>query len=107
MARAPNNHVAKIVSDPASPPDTVIVAGYLGKSPHEGYERLYLTPNLSHWIDIPKDDVLHQAPVPGDPLNAAYVWVQAGSHILHKGQHPPEEPSEDAPSAHADAGQSE
>ncbi len=96
MARAKAggaNHVAQIVSDPANPPDTVLIAGYPGASPFEGYERLYFTPDLSNWVDIPKDDVLHQAPVPGDSFGAVYVWIRKGSALLFRGQQPPADDS--------------
>jgi len=89
-AKTESSHVAAIVSDPASPPETILVAGYPGTSAFDGYERLYFTPDLSTWIDIPKDDILHQAPISGDPLGAVYVWIRQGSHLLYKGQAPPD-----------------
>lgn len=101
-AKSESSHVAAIVSDPAAPPDSILIGGYPGKSPYDGYDRLYLTPDLSFWIDIPKDDVLHEAPVPGDPLGAVYMWIRQGSHLLYKGQKPPAtEPASDAGEAAA------
>lgn len=90
MARAkPTNHVAAVVSDPANPPDVVLVGGYLGASAYDGYERLYTNASLSFWVDIPGDDLLNQAPIPNDPLGAVYIWVRRHSAVVYKGQQPP------------------
>ncbi len=94
-AKSAANHVAAIVSDPANPPQTILVGGYPGKSPYEGYERLYLTPDLSYWIDVLQDDVLHTQPIPNDPLHGVYWWIRADAHILYPGQKPPEENGSD------------
>ncbi len=81
-----SSFVSKLVSDPANPPETMIVAGYLGDSSVEGHARLYLVPDLSDYLEIPKDSILHQDKVPGDQLGGVYVWIQRDAKILRKGE---------------------
>lgn len=87
-AKATNNHVSALVADPASPPRTKMVAGYLGASPFEGFERLYLEPTLNNYVDIPENDLLHQVRVPNDHLGAVYVWIRAEAALIYPGQVP-------------------
>ena len=90
MARAKSttNHVSALVTDPASPPRTQLVVGYLGASGFDGFERLYLEPTLNNYVDIPKDDLLHQVPVPNEHFGAVYVWIRSGAKLIYPGQSP-------------------
>ncbi len=51
--------VEALVPDPGSLADVVMLHGYLGKSAVEGSWRLYLTPDLDEYVEIPEDKILH------------------------------------------------
>lgn len=87
-AKATTNPVAAIVKDPESPPRTRLIAGYLGDSHREGFQRLYLDPSLANHVDIVDDDVLHQQPIPNDHFGGVYLWVREGAILI-----PPDLPS--------------
>jgi len=78
------NFVAKLVPDPAKPPDLMRLAGYRGASSQAGYVRLYANPELSIWFDIPEGDILYEQPVPTDvdPLGAVALWVKRDSKMI-------------------------
>ena len=40
----------------------MLLTGYLGASSEEGHERLYLSPDLSNYVEIPEAAILHRAP---------------------------------------------
>lgn len=68
--------VGRLVPDPASPPELTLLVGYPGASVEEGHVRLYASPDLSRWWEIPEDGVLHRQTVPNDPLGAEIVWIR-------------------------------
>ena len=59
MAQAPKvnadraSFVRDIVSDPKAVPDVMLLYGYLGASSEEGHERLYLSPDLTNYVEVP------------------------------------------------------
>jgi hypothetical protein len=77
--------ISHLVEDPANPPDVVLLAGYLGDAAEDGKTRLYLRPDLSDYLDIPSDAIVHQQGVAGDPLGAVYVWVRRDAEVTRKG----------------------
>src|SRR5258707_7833216 len=81
----PSNFVAKIVKDPNNPPDTLLLQGYLGQSSEEGHTRLYLDPQLSDYVEIPNDAILHTADVSGGHgvSGASYVWINRDAEVTH------------------------
>jgi hypothetical protein len=68
--------VGRLVPDPSSPPELTLLVGYPGGSVEKGHVRLYASPDLSRWWEIPEDDVLHRQAVPNDPLGAEIVWIR-------------------------------
>ncbi len=78
--------VRRIVNDPKSVPDVVRLQGYLGASSEEGHERLYLSADLSSYVEIPKDAILHQMDVPAaqDPHGAVVLWVKKDAALQYK-----------------------
>ena len=66
MARAPNapengeNFVHHIVADPKNVPDVMMLYGYPGASSEEGHERLYLSADLSRYVEVPRTAILHR-----------------------------------------------
>ena len=47
-----------------NPPNTLMLTGYLGKSAAENYIRLYFDEELSDYVDIPQEAVLHTRQLP-------------------------------------------
>jgi hypothetical protein len=94
MAQAPRQHggdggadfIRNIVSDPKNVPDVMLLTGYLGASSEEGHERLYLSPDLSNFVEIPKTAILHQAPLPKeqDAHGGVTVWVKKDAALQYK-----------------------
>lgn len=68
--------VGRLVPDPASPPELTMLVGYPGASAEDGQVRLYASPDLSRWWEIPQNEVLHRQNVPNDPLGAEIVWIR-------------------------------
>jgi hypothetical protein len=80
------NFIRQIVSDPKNVPDVALLTGYLGASSEEGHERLYLSPDLTNYVEIPKDAILHQAPLPieQDARGGVTLWVRKDVALQYK-----------------------
>ena len=78
--------VSKVVADPANVPDTLLLSGWLGDSSMPGHTRLYFDPQLSSYVEIPDDAILHtqdQAPETS-PLGGSFVWIKKDAVLTHK-----------------------
>ena len=77
--------VDQIVKDPNNPPDALLLQGYLGASSEEDHIRLYLDPQLSDYVEIPQDAVLHTVDLPPEqsPLGGSYVWINRDADVTH------------------------
>lgn len=77
--------VAKIVKDPKQPPDTVMLTGYVGASSEEGHTRLYFDPNLSSYVEIPNDAILHSQEVAAEQggLAATHLWIKRDAELIY------------------------
>ena len=94
MAQAPKqsggdgdaNFVRQIVTDPKHVPDVMLLNGYLGASSEEGHERLYLSLDLSSYVEIPSAAILHRATVPNeqDSNGAVTLWVKKDAALHYK-----------------------
>ena len=92
MAQAPKQaadraaFVREIVSDPKAVPDVMLLYGYLGASSEEGHERLYLSPDLTNYVEVPTSAVLHQMPAPKeqDPHGGVTLWVKKDAALVYK-----------------------
>jgi hypothetical protein len=75
--------VSKVVADPAAPPAVNVYSGYPGPSAREGYTRLYYTPDLSVWLEIPSDSIVHSRDMAPerDMLGAVLMWVRQDAQI--------------------------
>jgi len=78
--------VARLIADPAHPPDVAVLTGYPGTSPLEGHLRLYLSVDLSESVDIPEEAVLLRQDAAGDPLGAAFLWIRRDAELIRKGR---------------------
>jgi hypothetical protein len=74
--------VDKSRPDPSAPP-SVELCGFLGKSDKQGYWRLYLTPDLTEYMDIAEVDIVgtQSLATEGNPLAGSYVWIKPGAML--------------------------
>lgn len=71
--------VARIVSDPNNP-DVKRVTGFaLGKSSRDGYWRLYLNVDLSHYLEFEKSATLHAKQF---REGRTVVWLKSGTRVI-------------------------
>ncbi len=92
MAQAPrspdgnDNFIRHIVTDPKNVPDVMLLTGYLGASSEEAHERLYLSADLTNYVEIPNTAILHQAPLPKeqDAHGGVTLWVKKDAALQYK-----------------------
>jgi len=80
-----DDFVAKIVTDPKNPPNTLLLKGYIGASSEEGYIRLYLDTELSDYVEIPEAAILYSLEIPKEksPIGGSYLWIQRDATVIH------------------------
>lgn len=89
MAQKPNlktdNFISKIVSDPKQVPETLMLSGFLGASSEDKHTRLYFDAQLSSYVEIPDEGILHTQDYPADasPLGGSYVWIKKDAMLIH------------------------
>jgi hypothetical protein len=92
MAQAPrssdgnDSFIRHIVTDPKNVPDVMLLTGYLGASSEEAHERLYLSADLTNYVEIPNTAILHQAPLPKeqDAHGGVTLWVRKDAALQYK-----------------------
>jgi hypothetical protein len=93
MAQAPQqpggdaaHFIRQVVPDPKNVPDVTLLTGYLGASSEEAHERLYLSPDLTNYVEVPKAAILHQAPLPKeqDANGGVTLWVKKDAALQYK-----------------------
>ena len=77
--------VSTIVEDPAKPPKALLLPGFVGDSSEPGCIRLYLNAQLSDYIEIPEEAILHTEEIPRDrsPLGGKYIWIRRDAEVIH------------------------
>ena len=74
--------VDALLPDPSqTPPNSTRIVGYLGRSTASGIWRLYLSPNLDRYVEIPEADILHTQEFPGNEGTA--VWVRSDLRLQY------------------------
>ena len=53
---------ARVVADPKTPADTVLVTGFLGDSAEPGHIRIYWDASMSSYLDADPADIVHTEP---------------------------------------------
>jgi hypothetical protein len=92
MAQAPKHaadraaFVREIVPDPKAVPDVTLLYGYLGASSEDGHERLYLSPDLTNYVEVPTSAIMHHMPAPKeqDPHGGVTLWVKKDAALVYK-----------------------
>ena len=85
----PDPIVKRLLSDP---PELAVPAialeGLLGKSPKDGYRRLYFTTEFNEYAEFREADVLHREPMgkelpPFVGLESTRLWVKPNAQVTH------------------------
>ncbi|HEX3524735.1 MAG TPA: hypothetical protein VHT52_21930 [Stellaceae bacterium] len=78
--------IRRIVTDPRNVPDVMRLYGYPGASSEENHDRLYLNSDLSTYVEVPRDAILHRMAVPAeqDPNGAVVLWVRRDAALVYK-----------------------
>src|SRR6266851_5788027 len=78
--------VRQLVTDPKNVPDVMPLYGYPGASSEENHDRLYLSSDLSNYVEVPRDAILHRSAVPReqDASGAVVIWVKRDAPLIYK-----------------------
>lgn len=78
--------IGRVVGDPANPPETRLLTGWLGDAGEAGYKRLYTDAELSSYVDIPEDAILYTEPIRDvQPAGGVFVWVRRDAALKQGG----------------------
>ena len=80
----PSDFVDRLVTDPADPPAVVMFVGFTGRAASPDEVRFYLDAELSSFVDIPAEDVLHTQPLAPahSPLGGQFVWARRDDRLV-------------------------
>src|SRR6266403_3300767 len=75
--------IARLVPDPAAPPDVIAMVGYLGKSGRPKFWRVYSTLSLKEYTEVAEDDIVQSQSLKSDrqPLGGTVIWVKSGARL--------------------------
>lgn len=75
--------IARLVPDPAAPPDVIPMLGFLGKSTRPRFWRLYHTLDLKDYAEIAEDDIVQSQSLKSEqqPLGGTVLWVKSGARL--------------------------
>jgi hypothetical protein len=73
----------RVIPDPNSPPDVLLLAGFLGASSQPGQTRVYWDASLSSYVDVDTADIVNTEPLPKEqsPLGGSYIWVKRSAQV--------------------------
>ena len=78
----PSPLVERLISGGAQPGEHVMIVGYIGRSPNDGYVRAYLDLTLSSYCEIDASDIVGTASIdPKNEISPSIVWVKRGAKI--------------------------
>jgi hypothetical protein len=76
--------ISRLVPDPADIPNVRMYVGLLGKSLRKGYWRLYTSPQLTEFVEIREEDIVH-----AEQMDAAQAmprgtaaWIKADAQLI-------------------------
>jgi hypothetical protein len=78
--------VNKLAGDGDRLTRTVMLGGYVGRSPEAGMLRVYFDHHLHHAVDVALEGVVHREAIPRtlSPLGGSYLWVTPDSWDARK-----------------------
>jgi len=77
--------IQSLVPDPSAVPDARALFGFLGKSTREGFWRLYVSPDLDEYVEVPEDAMIHREQLAREQsaLGGTVIWVKRDATLLH------------------------
>ncbi|MGA7235839.1 MAG: hypothetical protein WBY44_09175, partial [Bryobacteraceae bacterium] len=72
---------SKLVDDPSKPPALTMITGIRGESTEPEHTRVYLTPDLSSYVEIPDEAIKHSQKVSNDPFDTEYLWISRDAKV--------------------------
>jgi hypothetical protein len=73
-----------LAPDPAQgPPDVVALTGFVGRTAQEGRWRIYLSADLTSWVEFDEGAVVHHQRLEGSPLGGTAVWVRRSAPLTY------------------------
>lgn len=77
--------VERVVKDPKNPPDTILLSGYVGSSSEPEHTRLYFSPDLKVYVDIPNDGILASESIPKEHsrFGGWDLWIKSEAILIH------------------------
>jgi len=75
--------VESLVPDPSDVAELKMLFGWLGRSAREGCWRLYLSPELDHYVEVREDDVLHARRLmeTESPTGGTILWARRNAPL--------------------------
>jgi len=82
---APEPLVESLMPDPSQHAGAMAIVGFLGRSPRSGYWRLYMSPELSDYVEFGEADVVHTLPLSTQqsPLGGTSVWLKRDTELVY------------------------
>ncbi len=79
-----DDFVSGIVTEPADPPDAILVTGFIGKSTESDMTRIYLDVMLGSYIDVRDSAILHGKRISESqsPLGGWYLWLKRDLELI-------------------------
>ena len=75
--------IAKVVPDPKSPGEALLLTGFLGAAADSKQTRIYWDASLGSYVDVDAADIIHSEPLPKEqsPLGGSYIWVKRSAEV--------------------------
>jgi hypothetical protein len=67
--------VTQVVSDPNQPANVLLLRGIPGPAVDPGRQRIYLSPDLSAYVEVSNAAIRYRKPVPDDPFGCELFWL--------------------------------
>lgn len=77
--------VDRLRPDPSQQQPLTVLSGFLGHSPQAGHWRLYLTPTLDDYVEIPEEDIVHSQSLGPEQsaLGGTMIWVRSATPLQY------------------------
>ena len=77
--------VSKLVTDPKQLPNTLLLGGYVGASSLNDHVRLYFDAQLTGYVEVPVESILHAQEIGRDQsmLGGSIVWVKRDAALIY------------------------
>jgi hypothetical protein len=80
----PDVVVKALAPDPTNVPDLRVLGGFAGPSSRKDHARIYISFDLSRYVDVPVNAILHSVSLEteDDPTGGTVVWVRRDANLI-------------------------